>query len=1120
MFNLLPLRSSLVMKLPAISAPQVSSSCHGFFLAFLAMLLGGVAHAADPATVKRLSASDVNGNIQASVDSNGPDYETTCTTTLQTVSVSSRNGIYLSIQDERWGNGFYTPLGANIGVGNYNAIYGYTVAPTGGSPTFPIPLTLTFVRAGTYQVSIGGHSDVNTFVNGNMRIIVQQKQTTIATINGPLSVMGGSTNSYTANATDQFSNPVALTGYAWTANGGSMTVGGQWTAPNVDGQFTLTVTAGSLSKSVLVTVTRSYDGTHYTRAGHSGTFVDRYPIMPRSGYVVVQFQMYSQPDGMTSTYAGSTIGGTGGLVSGSGSYYMPYVYNSNFPQYQVTINGNPQATDWDYVTFCTDTLPFDAIQVTATPSTVQPTGTATVTAHATKNGTVIAAVDQPAFSYSASQGSIAASSADGTTATFTPASGVYGASTITATSVGIHGTASVTVQAPWDAVTVTPTGATLSPGGTQQYSASATSAGAPVPNQPTFIWTQTGGAITSSGLFTAGSTSGGYTATASAGGVSGSASGVIHLQRKVVIVPHETSTGPGRTVPFQALVTDLANNPTSDTVTWSVSSSYSDSIDPTTGVLTVDATPLQSNEMARGPFSVIATLSTDASIQDRVKFTVYDPLRTPLFDPADLTTSSGVVHSAAAGSSPENPKDSSSDPIRYGSGEIEMYVDDIESSGFAPLKVCRSYANRRPVGSGPLGDGWALDSLPSVAQNGAALLINLNATSTFVFQAVAGSNPLAYTPQGFIQDTMATQGDELVFTDTTSNRTIFYGFTAAVPPQLRGKLKRLIDTAGNVSGTTYDASFQMTRIDRIANVNGAAVTETFQYAYRADGRLTSVSRIVGRNAVMALSRMVVFDYYTGANGENGEQGELKTAMLQDGLGNVLNRFGYRYWRVATGGGVVGLLKYVVNPRTYARLLGQGTDPITAPEAIVGVFADKYFEYDSLKRVTRQVIHGGEVDGSGTQTYAYASPATATPDAYNNWSTKTTETLADGTQNIVYCNYATQVLVHITKEAVAPNRQWFHAYQYDAQGRVVWHAAPSAVTGCDESQPNLGITTTSAFIRANAGLIETTVYGPSTTATAAAAGDIQGYLKKTAFQQGSGGIPQVIGSRTYLLHTGN
>ena len=72
--------------------------------------------------------------------------------------------------------------------------------------------------------------------------------------------------------------------------------------------------------------------------------------------------------------------------------------------------------------------------------------------------------------------------------------------------------------------------------------------------------------------------------------------------------------------------------------------------------------------------------------------------------------------------------------------------------------------------------------------------------------------------------------------------------------------------------------------------------------------------------------------------------------------------------------------------------------------------------------------------------------------YNSWATKTTETLPDGSQNIVYSNYAGQTMLFVLQSG---GSQWCDFYQYDdTSDDLLLHAMPSAVSGFDEQYADL------------------------------------------------------------------
>ncbi|MHB1071882.1 MAG: ice-binding family protein [Gemmatimonadaceae bacterium] len=153
--------------------------------------------------------------------------------------------------------------------------------------------------------------------------------------------------------------------------------------------------------------------------------------------------------------------------------------------------------------------------------------------------------------------------------------GTYG-NTVTATSGGVSGSATVVVTAgPLVKITVTPTPVTLPINGTQQFVAVGQDAvGNVVQFTPTWSVVAGGGAVTGTGMFTAGTVVGTYTNTvqASNGGITGTATVNVTAGplATLTVTPNPSALTPGATQQFTAAGRDASGNAVAITPTWSV----------------------------------------------------------------------------------------------------------------------------------------------------------------------------------------------------------------------------------------------------------------------------------------------------------------------------------------------------------------------------------------------------------------------------------------------------------------------------------------------------------------------------------------------------------------------
>jgi len=107
-----------------------------------------------------------------------------------------------------------------------------------------------------------------------------------------------------------------------------------------------------------------------------------------------------------------------------------------------------------------------------------------------------------------------------------------------------------------------------------------------------------------------------------------------------------------------------------------------------------------------------------------------------------------------------------------------------------------------------------------------------------------------------------------------------------------------------------------------------------------------------------------------------------------------------------------------------------SDPLTASDFQVSQYADFYFEYDSQRRVTKEVIQGG----SRTYTFGYTESAHATSN--NSWKTATVETLPAGDRTS--CTRTTRVGPCCWSSRSGTD-EWCEFWKYKRQCPVVLHA---------------------------------------------------------------------------------
>ena len=491
----------------------------------------------------------------------------------------------------------------------------------------------------------------------------------------------------------------------------------------------------------------------------------------------------------------------------------------------------------------------------------------------------------------------------------------------------------------------------------------------------------------------------------------------------------------------------------------------------------------------------------------------------------------------------------SDDPVRYSDGSLVYQTTDLESDGFdGPFGQRRSWTSEgslAPVNR----NGWGMtdNDLPTLVRDLQSGYYGYGGATGSVGVVTDPASPRWFNGSGYGfapsfggQDTLASTGSDYVYTDTAGNQYTFDGFDSGLPLRRQGQFKRMTDAAGNATevrewvadGPAEGAVREVQRERRVAETatRTGVTKESWLYDYDADGLLSAVTLRrktyaydptaqgadpEGAATGWGVVRKVVYAYYDGGQAF-GNRGDLKTATVQDEHGDPIGTQYYRYYTDGISGGYRGGLKYVFDPKSFARLKAAVGDPFSASDAQVAPYAAQHMAYDDKRRVTVHDIQGfGDSDGNaaggapagvGRYTYAYAdNPASLGVDApavpqywlndaayaaavnpsaghgnadnLNAWRFRTTEGLPDGSVNVIYANAAGGTMLTDHQEG---GRHWDAFTRFDSEGRAVLTAEPSAVTGYDPQYADLlhAQGGNYQYLSDHAGLVEATAYyGP-------------------------------------------
>src|SRR5205823_2628224 len=271
-----------------------------------------------------------------------------------------------------------------------------------------------------------------------------------------------------------------------------------------------------------------------------------------------------------------------------------------------------------------------------------------------------------------------------------------GAATITATSEGKSGTASVTVSSiPVASVTVSPASASLTVGQTAQFSATARDAnGNALAGRPV-TWTSSDGAIASvsaSGRATGVAAGGPVTITATSEGQSGAATVTVANApvASVTVAPATASVATGQTVQLSATPTDANGNPlTGRVITWASSDNT---------IASVNGSGLVTGVAAGGPVTITATSEGKSGT---ASITVTAPVATVTVSPASASVQAGQTQQLTATLNDANGNILTGRTVTWSSNNTT--VATVNGSGLVTAKTAGAASiTVRTASSGPL----------------------------------------------------------------------------------------------------------------------------------------------------------------------------------------------------------------------------------------------------------------------------------------------------------------------------------------------------------------------------------------------------------------------------------
>jgi hypothetical protein len=389
-----------------------------------------------------------------------------------------------------------TPASASLEFGQTRQFTAVGLLSDGSSTSIAITWTATGGTVNSSGLYTAGSAA------GSFRVIAQSANgladTSAVTVSAPTITgitLTPPTASLQSGQTQQFSVVASLSNggtqnnpaVTWTATGGAINGSGLYTAGATAGTFAVIATASN----------GRADTSSVTVALPTITAITVTP--PSANLSTGQTQQFSASatlsNGGTQTSPAVTWSATGGTVTTGGLYTA----GSTAGTFRVIAAASNGRADTSAITISLPTI----TAITVTPATVSLQSGQTQQFSASATLSTGGTQSNPAVTWTATGGTVTTSgiyTAGNTAGTFR---------VIAASAAGPADTSTITITATTvTAIVLTPSSTSVAPGGTQQFSVSATLSNGGTQSNPAVTYTATGGSITTGGLYTAGSTTG------------------------------------------------------------------------------------------------------------------------------------------------------------------------------------------------------------------------------------------------------------------------------------------------------------------------------------------------------------------------------------------------------------------------------------------------------------------------------------------------------------------------------------------------------------------------------------------------------------------------------------